>query len=385
MATTSEPGRREDGIGNAACGAPGRAPRFVLFLGGLQSHSQQTPDDHAVREDFHLLRARLETADPALRFLTFSYGAGPRIAKGDDPRQAWVGDYEQGEPLYSAVETTDRPLADQVAGLDWLLRDLLGHYPNARIDLIGFSLGGIIALSWAAEVASTDPMLAAIHRIVAISSPVGGISSLGSLTPKPGIRHALARFRVEFGQSLVFRDLRTDSPAIAALHAAPGKVDVASVENSRDYLVNGRRITGQRLLPIWVRTIPLGRGAAVSEFLPREQCYVDDLDGWEQHLRTTHQHIMRGESPAIERARQHIVGLVLTDGPIWTAHQARESTPQTVILTKEGSLSDAKSDNSESTTPYRGDASCLSMTRGNGRSIRSRFVRIKPFATFTFM
>ena len=385
MATTSESGRSEHRVGSAAGGNPDRAPQFVLFLGGLQSHSQQTPDDHAVQEDFALLRARLETADPALRFLTFSYGAGPRITTGGDPRQAWVGDYEQGEPLYSAVETTDRPLADQVAGLDWLLRDLLGRYPNARIDLIGFSLGGIISLSWAATVASTDPMLAAIHRIVVISCPVGGISSLGSLTPKPGIRHALARFRVEFGQSLVFRDLRTDSPAIAALRAAPSKVDVASVENSRDYLVNGRRITGQRLLPIWVRTIPIGRGAAVSEYLPDEQCYVDDLDGWEQHLRTTHQHIMRGETPAIERARQHIVGLVLTDGPLWTARQAMETTPSSVRMTAEGSRSDSGSGGIGAATPCRGDASCLSMTRGDGRPVRSRLPRIKPFVTFTFM
>lgn len=385
MARISDQRRRDDHDGSATSGAPDRDPRFVLFLGGLQSHSLQAPADHAVREDFALLRARLQAADPALRFLTFSYGAGPRITSGGDPRQAWAGDYETGEPIYSAVETTDRPLADQVAGLDWLLRDLLGRYPSARIDLIGFSLGGIIALSWAADTASTDPILAAIHRIVVIGCPVGGISSLGSLTPLPGIKHALAQFRIGFGQSLIFRDLRTDSAAIAALRAAPGKVDVDSVENSRDYLVNGRRITGQRLLPIWVRTIPLGRGAAVSAFLPAKQCYVDDLDGWEQHLRTTHQHIMRGETPAIERARRHIVDLVRSDGPLWTARRSGAPAPHTVTMRNEGALSASERGGDEPSPPCGGDAPFLSMTDGDRPAAKSRLARIKPILTFTFM
>ena len=349
--------RGENRIRSAATGAPGREPRFVVFLGGLLSHSQQTPDDFAVRDDFAPLRDRLAATDPTLRFLTFSYAAGPRLRAGGDPSQTWVnGDYEQGEPVYSALDTTDRPLADHVAGLEWLLRDLHRRYPDARIDLIGFSLGGIIALAWAAGTRAADPVLAAVHRIVLISSPVGGISPLGSLTPKPGIRHALAHFQIGFGQSQIFEDLRSNSTAIAALRAVPANVDVASVENSRDYLINGRRITGQRLLPIWVRTIPLGRGASVTGFLPKDQCYVDDLGGWEQHLRTTHHHVLRGDTPAIERARQHIVSLVLTDGPRWISRQsARPAT--TAITSGKTTLGER--------APARGrDTSFVSMTMG---------------------
>jgi pimeloyl-ACP methyl ester carboxylesterase len=305
-------------------------PRFVVFLGGLMSHSLDTPGDHALREDFAPLKARLAAADPSLNFVYFSYGAGGRIQDGADPSLAWQdGTFEgEREPQYRALDTTDRPVADHVDGLTWLLGGILGRYPSARIDLFGFSLGGIVALAWAAEAAYDDPLLAAIHRIVIVSSPVGGITSLGSLTPAPGVRHVLRRYEVGFGRSLAFRDLRASSPLLATLREAPAKVDVASVENSRDYLVNGHRITGQRLLPIWVRTIPLGRGAAVSGFLPEEQCYVDDLGGWEQHLRTTHNYILCGNTPAIERARQHIVDLISTDGPIWTARQAGRLPPR---------------------------------------------------------
>lgn len=299
-------------------------PRFVIFIGGLLSHSLESAGDHMLREDFAPLRERLAAADPTLRFVSFSYAVGGLIQTGNDPLLAWQDGTFESEPRYRAIETTDRPIADHVDGLTWLLGGILGRYPNARIDLIGFSLGGIVALAWAAEAALDDPALAAIHRIVIVSSPVGGITSLGSLTPMPGIRHVLRRYEVGFGRSLVFRDLRISSPLIDRLPVAPDKVDVASVENSRDYLVNGNRITGQRLLPVWIRTIPIGRGAAVSGFLPAAQCYVADLGGWEQHLRTTHNHILCGNTPAIEQARRHIVELVMTDGPIWTARQAGE-------------------------------------------------------------
>jgi pimeloyl-ACP methyl ester carboxylesterase len=308
-------------------------PRFVIYLGGLQSHSLETPDDHDLRDEFEPIRRHLVAADPSLRFVVFSYGAAAQLHSGSDPRVAWEHEtYEGGsEPRYAAVETTDRPLADHVAAVDWLIRDILDRHPRACLDLIGFSLGGIIALAWAADVPAHDARLAAIHRITLISSPVGGISSLGRLTPMPGIRHALRRYHIGFGRSLVFHDLRKSSPVIARLREVPTKVDVASIENSRDYVVNGRRITGQRLLPVWIRTIPLGRGASITSFLPAAECYVADLGGWERHLRTTHRHVLRGDSPAIDLVRQHLVKLVTEDGPLWTARHARTaSTPTTI-------------------------------------------------------
>jgi hypothetical protein len=313
-----------------------RSPRFVIFLGGLLSHSLETPNDHMLRTDFAPLRAKLAAADPDLRFVSFSYVAGGHLLDGNDPALAWAnGDVERGEPRYRAWETTDRPVADHVDGLTWLMNSLLGRYPDARFDLIGFSLGGIVALAWAAEAAYDEPALHAMHRIVIVSSPVGGVTALGALTPMPGIRHALRRYEIGFGRSLVFRDLRASGALVASLRRAPAKVDVASVENSRDYLVNGQRITGQRVLPVWLRTIALGRGAAVSGLLPPEQCYVADLGGWEQNLRTTHAHILTGDTPPIQRARRHIVEQITTDGPIWTAkRQGRFSAPPRIARTR---------------------------------------------------
>jgi hypothetical protein len=145
---------------------------------------------------------------------------------------------------------------------------------------------------------------------------------MGLLTPVIGVRHALRRHHIAFGRSLVFRDLRAGSSAMARLRDVPAKVDVASVENSRDYVVNGGRITGQVVLPVWLHTISLGRGVAATSFLPAEQTYVADLGGWDRHLRTTHHHILRGESPEIDQVRQRVIDFIADDGPIWSARQA---------------------------------------------------------------
>jgi hypothetical protein len=92
---------------------------------------------------------------------------------------------------------------------------------------------------------------------------------------------------------------------------------VAGIENSRDYLVNGRRITGQLLLPVWMRTICLGRGVAASGFLPANQCYVADMGGRDRRLQLTHRLILLGSSHPVRRAHEHIANLVATDGSRW--------------------------------------------------------------------
>jgi hypothetical protein len=115
----------------------------------------------------------------------------------------------------------------------------------------------------------------------------------------------------------VIDDLTASSPLIRRLPMVARRVDVASVENSRDYLVNGRRITGQMLLPVWMRTISLGRGVAASGFLPADQCYVADMGGRDRRLLLTHRLILLGSSPAVRLAHQRVAELISTDGPKW--------------------------------------------------------------------
>ena len=311
-----------------------RETSIVIFLGGLQSHSLESPGDHSLARDFTKIRASIAAGNPVYQTVYFSYRAGPLVRAGLDPNLAWsCRTYHNGsEPIYRAIETTDRPVLDHVAGLDWLVRDLLAGHPAARIDLVGFSLGGIIALAWAAD--ADHNLLDRVHRVVLVSSPVGGITPLGAIAPKAGIRHILRHHHVDFGRGRAFDDLTASSPLIQRLRRAPRRVDVASVENSRDYLVNGRRITGQVLLPVWMRTISLGRGVAASGFLSEDQCYVADMGGRDRRLLLTHRLILLGSSHPVRLAHQHIADLISTDGPKWTErHGTCRALPRPLLMT----------------------------------------------------
>ena len=51
--------------------------------------------------------------------------------------------------------------------------------PNANINLIGYSLGGIISSYWAAEIGNTSSLKENINSITIVESPVGGIPLAG--------------------------------------------------------------------------------------------------------------------------------------------------------------------------------------------------------------
>ena len=214
--------------------------RIVILIGGLKSQSQVTADDHALVNDFALIRAAIAFREPGTEFIYFSYG----VARSSvNPMLAWRNhSWRSGsEPVYSGCETTDQPLTDHVLALEWLIWNVQAAEPTAIIDLVGFSLGGMVALAWAARTVDVT----AIHRIVLVSVPVGGITSLGLLTAMVAVRTALRRYDIDFGRSLVFRDVHSGSPLLDELGTVPDRVDVSAVENVRDFVVNGKRICGQ--------------------------------------------------------------------------------------------------------------------------------------------
>lgn len=303
---------REDRAGSAT------APHFVVLLGGVISHNLTSADDHRLSKDFAPLHARLRERDPALRVIQFSYAVAGLMRDGRDPLEGWECPHRllsgTAEARYQESDTTDLRLRDHVRALAWLIDYVLAAYPGARIDLIGFSLGGIVALGWAAQAPETD--IGSIGRIILLATPVAGVTALGMVVPLPMVRHLLGRYRVGFGGGHIFRDLRTGSAAIRGLRAARDRVEIASIENTRDYMTNGRRIAGQGPLPGALRNIVLGRGAEVSGFLPPSKCWSFDLGGWDRHIRTTHHRMLRGRSPQIEAIRALIANLVLGEGPM---------------------------------------------------------------------
>ncbi len=265
------------------------AERIVVVLGGLNSRSGFADVEPDLRADFELLRAAVKRLVPEARFVSFSYRSAGSAG--------WIGGDWDGEadPIYRPAETTDLPLAVQVARLDDLVAQIIARYPGARVDLAGFSLGGAIAAAWAG--AARIP--AQIGQLALISAPVGGITPLCGLAGNPAVAAALRQFDIDFGSSAVFADLQPGSPWLAAMEAGVRRLPTVAVENAADYVTNGRRICGQVLFPQWVRTISLGRGAWASGLLPERDIYWRDLGGWDRELRRTHHLILRARTPEV--------------------------------------------------------------------------------------
>src|SRR3954468_16283118 len=96
--------------------------------------------------------------------------------QGEAPERAWLGDDPFGgaEPRYWPQDTSSYRLQAQADALDWLVRGVLRWVPEATVDVICFSLGGVVALTWAATAdGAPDGPLAAVHRVFLIDSPVG--------------------------------------------------------------------------------------------------------------------------------------------------------------------------------------------------------------------
>jgi len=294
------------------------ATRYVILIDGFSSSNQTGPKDkrdtrnQQVLDDFALTRAAIAAALPEATFIYFSYRAGPNVKRLNQTKvrqTVWVkGDYFQ-QPIYAATDTAKYSLDVHVQGLDWLIKDLLKRDPAAQIDIVGYSLGGVVAARWAQgqSTKAGSPILA-VHRLVLLDSPVGGISKAASL---------VAADLVGEGSPLV-NELREGSKIVKSLRNAPKKVDVAAAENADDYLVNGTTFSFGPLFRSWI-----GKGARKSflkgaYFRSLGSAGTDTLE----HLFQTHGIIMLGEEsdyPALAAARAYLTQQLTADGSLWRA------------------------------------------------------------------
>jgi pimeloyl-ACP methyl ester carboxylesterase len=300
--------------------------RYVVWVPGLLSSSLTgvqpgtlDPANHQVRDEFAVIRDTLAAGlTPPPRFVYFSYGMARLARAGQPPERAWVGDseFDEHEPRYWASDTSSYPLQAHADALDWLLRDLLRCDSEATVDVIGFSLGGVVALRWAATAdPGPDGPLAAVHRVIVVDSPVGGVNPTtlrSAITAAPPATVSAA------GTGAVLGDLLPGGEVIRSLPGAIGRVDVASVENSRDYLVNGAPLPAQTGLGPdgW-----LARGAALTFLAPERHpdVYTADM-GAGVALGPTLWDYLVGIHGAVltdPGALQRLLDLLRTDGPVW--------------------------------------------------------------------
>ncbi len=148
--------------------------------------------------------------------------------------------YAGATPTYRSSQTR-QPLARSAAALDAQFRRWQREYPDATFDLIGHSLGGDVAVYWAASVATPDERRA-IHSIITLDSPLDGY-------PRSYADNFFVPFFGPIAQNLLAGAdaVRTIAGAPGLWSAGPGTLasPIVTITNVRDLAV-----------PFFLATIP---------------------------------------------------------------------------------------------------------------------------------
>jgi hypothetical protein len=298
---------------------PVPSSRYLILIDGFGSASllngagERDGSVHGVRDAFAAIVEQIRADDPPVNVLYFSYRLGRRLDAGRDPLGAWTGDAGYAgpsEPLYAAFDVTDRPLNEHAAGLDWIVRDVRSRQPEAWFDIVGFGVGGVIALIWVANrIAEDDEIVGAARRTVVLNAPLGGTHP--ALPASPEVRRELAWRGLDLGSGRALRELSSGSTSyLSGLAGALTAADVTSIECADDYLVNGRRVPGLAAeldssgLGVW-----LGKGtvsvAGSGRLLAVEgETRASDLLG-------SHRQILDGAGSAAVAVRDHLARILV--------------------------------------------------------------------------
>lgn len=275
---------------------------YIVFLAGINSHS--SVDDPSVEREFSYIQSRLtEPPNGWAGFVYFSYGAVSAHQRGELYCAGWGPDgcstTRLGNlssltltPIYIS-DDTHLSIIDQAAVLDWLLRQIIEHDPLAVIDLVGYSLGGIVASQWvasAAEKGTQTDFYNYIHSIVLIESPVGGLPLAGSFLKDEcdtDIICLLWELVLSdwFGTTILEQlQLPEDDPGksiIGSLPDASRFFDLTSIQSIADYLVNdlGIPICDQLLSCITSSLVTVGHGSQYWVGVPQTLYFDQELGG----------------------------------------------------------------------------------------------------------
>ncbi|TAK35153.1 MAG: hypothetical protein EPO21_06765 [Chloroflexota bacterium] len=227
---------------------------YVLFLAGIDSWSIPGEPIYGL---FGYVRDRLSRDLQVSRFVYFSYKAAAVHNAGRDYCEGWVDGCSSSEPatvrfagpVYS-VEETHLSIDDQVMALDWMLTQIVKADAGAQIDVVGYSLGGIVAARWAALRGSESALSDRIQSIILLESPVGGIP-LANLIEGPvctrfNFCQPLKKFAEGKYGGVVLRQLQVPSDdrsrsesIVPSLSQAGLLFKVTSIQSTADYLVSG--------------------------------------------------------------------------------------------------------------------------------------------------
>lgn len=261
--------------------------RKIILVGGASSTTEETismftpiiEDLEEIGFSFKGIRA------PDDDFIVFSY-------KPD----AYVS------PFHPEDENLDYEAADSLAIHlpSSNFYSILDAYPDSTFDIIGHSIGGVVALYWAGTAERYRPWYPdRVHSIVTLDSPVGGM---------PDLRYLLPLSDVEFDVQGLAHEIRPQSYVVAGAARAPSTIDVVTLGNTNQVVIPENLLTlGNSWAPL---DKPLkwdaGGPTTASDLLPFKQ-------------RISHYHeLITSNANTLEWIR----AAVLMDGPRWSENSA---------------------------------------------------------------
>ena len=165
MDSTPEPCSPTTGPLRGANGVPGlpRTPRLLRAVETLSWDKMRSP-----------------TAVDESDVIEFSYSG--RYASCQDGKPYTVADAPFAQLMAAGYQEQDTcsGIADAAARLAGLLRRLAADQPDVSFDLVGHSMGGMVA-AYLVATERDSALLARIHRVVTLDSPLQGFSVLNPL------------------------------------------------------------------------------------------------------------------------------------------------------------------------------------------------------------
>jgi pimeloyl-ACP methyl ester carboxylesterase len=209
--------------------APIERDRKIVLIAGVMSYN--LPSDPAAVNGWAAIRSAIQH-DSSL---------GSQLQDEDFLYFSYSGFYVQGSsrfsmPFYKKEDTFPSPsnvpssLSHTVPFEALLLDNLIDEFPESEFDLIGHSLGGVIATYWAATQEDADK-LKRVRTIITLGSPLKGMRKwwYGAIAPD-------------------VLDLEPDSELVQTLQKTPAKVRVFTIRTEDDQWVD---VDDATLMGVW--------------------------------------------------------------------------------------------------------------------------------------